>query len=120
MKPVSVRQRLPYFSLACLALVMLMTFGNAAGNMMFTPFPTKHELQQREQRATADARRARIIALLTEGDRCRAQTARELARALVFDGRSAKEYADDYARRCGEDPIVRRWGDAPSPRASRR
>ncbi|HEX5061968.1 MAG TPA: hypothetical protein VFV99_21515, partial [Kofleriaceae bacterium] len=93
-------------------VIVLMTLGNAAANMIPFHVPTARELQRAEQAATADARRARIAALQAEGDRCRAEIARELARALVFDGQSAVAYADDYARRCGEDPIVRRWGDA--------
>jgi hypothetical protein len=50
--------------------------------------------------------------LLGQGDLCRATIARELARTLVYDGRSAIDYANDYAQRCGEDPVVRRWADA--------
>ena len=60
-----------------------------------------------------------LVVLLTlgnaaaaEGDRCRVEIARELSRALVFDGRSAVAYVDDYERRCGDDPIVRRWANA--------
>jgi hypothetical protein len=107
-----VRQRIPWLSLVAVLLVVLMTLANAAANMIPFHVPTARELQRAEQAATVDARRARIAALVTEGDRCRAEIARELARALVFDGQSAVAYADDYARRCGEDPIVRRWGDA--------
>ena len=59
------------------------------------------------------ARRERIDALVAAGgDRCLLEQARELARALVFDGRSAMAFADDYEQRCGDDIVVRRWGDA--------
>ncbi len=105
-------KRIPWLSLAGILLVVLMTLGNAAANLMPHHIPTARELQQAEQNATIEARRARIAALFAEGDRCRAEIARELARALVFDGRSAIEYANDYERRCGDDPIVRRWADA--------
>ena len=108
----NVRQRMPWLSLVGVLLLMLMTLGNAAANMIPFHIPTARELQRAEQEVTVAARRDRIAALEAEGDRCRADIARELARALVFDGRSAIAYADDYARRCGEDPIVRRWADA--------
>jgi hypothetical protein len=111
-----VRQRIPWPSLVGILLVVLLTLGNAAANMMPHHIPTARELQRAEQNATIAARKQRIASLLAEGDRCRAWIARELARALVFDGRSALAYADDYERRCGEDAIVRRWGKVRPPR----
>ena len=119
-KETPIRQRVPYVSLACILLVVLMTLGNAAANMSPSRIPTARELQRAEQDELVAARKQRIAELLAEGDRCRAPIARELARALVFDGRSAYEYADDYERRCGEDPIVRRWADASVKLASLR
>jgi hypothetical protein len=106
------RQRIPWPTLIAILLVVLMTLGNAAANMLPHHIPTVRELQRAEQNALSDARRARIVALLVQGDRCRAPVARELARALVYDGRSAIGFADDYERRCGEDPIVRQWANA--------
>jgi hypothetical protein len=106
-----VRQRIPYASLAGILLVVFLTLGSAAANMIPMHIPTKHELQRAEQDATAAARRERIAVHQAQGDHCVAQIARELARDLVFDGRSALGYADDYQRRCGDDPIVRRWGN---------
>ena len=106
------RQRVPWLPLIGILFTLLLTLGNAAANMMPGRLPTVRELQRAEQDAAIAARRARIAELTAEGDQCRPPIARELARALVFDGRSAAEYANDYARRCGEDPIVRRWGDA--------
>lgn len=110
--PAKVRQRIPWLSLAAIMFVVLLTLGNAAANMMPHYIPTARELQRAEQTEMIDARRERIATLLAQGDQCSAPIARELARALVFDGRSATAYADDYERRCGDDPIVRRWGDA--------
>ena len=108
----NVRKRIPWLSLAGILVVVLLTLGNAAANIFLRHrIPTRHELQRAEQNELIAARRARIGALLIEGDRCRAPIGRELARALVFDGQSAVAYAADYERRCGEDPIVRRWGD---------
>jgi hypothetical protein len=107
-----VRQRIPWFSLGGILFVVFLTLGNAAVNLMPSHIPTARELQRAEQNQLIRARRERIGALLAEGDHCRPPIARELARALVFDGRSAIAYADDYASRCGDDPIVRRWADA--------
>lgn len=112
-----VKSRLPYASLAGIVLVMLMTLGNAAANMIPTHAPSTRSLQRAEQRARQDelaqARRDRITAIEALGDQCEFTIARELARDLVFDGHSAVAYADDYAKRCGgDDPIVRRWADA--------
>ncbi|HUS28802.1 MAG TPA: hypothetical protein VMZ53_09835 [Kofleriaceae bacterium] len=108
----TVRARLPYASLAGIVLVVLMTLGNAAANMIPTHLPTTRELQRAEQDEIVQARRDRIAELQAAGDHCDAQIARELSRSLFFDGRSAAPYADDYASRCGDDPVVRRWADA--------
>jgi hypothetical protein len=115
-KPVSVRGRTPWFSLAGILFIVLLTLGNGAANMIPGHFPTKRELARVEQDAVAEARRARIVRLLATGDHCDAQLSRELARALVYDGRSAKTYALDHERRCGADPIVERWANAPVAR----
>lgn len=106
-----IRQRVPWLTLAGIFLVLLLTLGNAAANMIPMRIPTKRELQRAEQDATAAARRARIAELEAKGDQCNAQIAREHARDLVFDGRSARAYADDFECRCGDDPIVRRWAN---------
>jgi len=109
---IKVRQRIPWLSLTGILFTVLLTLGSAAANMMPHHIPSARELQRAEQTAVADARRERIAFLMSKGDGCRAEIARELARALVFDGRSAVDYAEDYARRCGDDPIVRRWANA--------
>ena len=115
-----VRKPVPWFSLAGILFIVALTLGNGAANMIPGHFPTPRERARAEQETVADARRARIVSLLVAGDHCHAPTARELARAIVYDGRSAAVYADDYERRCGADPIVRRWGDAPVERLIRR
>ena len=109
---IKVRQRVPYLSLFGILFVVALTFSGAAMNMIPQYIATARELQQAEQNEVIEARRARIAALQAEPDRCRFEVARELARALVYDGRSAIAYADDYERRCGEDPIVRQWAKA--------
>lgn len=109
---IKLRQRMPWLALAGILFATALTLGPAAASMVPHHIPTARELQGAEQTAVIAARRERIATLLAEGDRCRAPIARELARALVYDGRSAIAYADDYERRCGEDPIVRRWANA--------
>ncbi len=109
----NLRQRVPWLSIVGIVGFALLPFGNAVAKMVRDRAPTAREVQQAELNATIEARRTRIVILLAEGDRCRPEIARELARALVFDGRSALAYAADYERRCGPDSSVRRWGDAP-------
>ena len=94
-------------------LVVLFTLANAAANMLPTHRPSRAELLRAEQDEIIAQRRTRIAALLALGEHCAPVVAHELVRALVFDGRSARPFADDYQRRCGEDPVVRHWGDAP-------
>jgi hypothetical protein len=112
----SFRAKTPWFSLIGVALLALFTLGNAAANMMPFHVPTAYELQQEEQHEIAEARRIRVDALIVEGDQCRPHVAHEIARGLVYVGRSAREYAADYQQRCGIDPVVERWGNAPLPR----
>lgn len=92
------------------------TFASAAANLP-DHYRTAAEIRRDGQRRVIADRRDRIAALSTYGDHCNAVISHELARALVFDGRSARAYADDYERRCGADAVVRHWGDAPVPKA---
>lgn len=111
------RAKTPWFSLVGIVLLVLITLGNAAANMVPFHVPTAHEMQQEEQREIAEAHRTRLEVLLAEGDQCRPHVAHEIVRGLLYVGRSAREYAADYQTRCGMDPIVERWGNAPIPRA---
>jgi hypothetical protein len=112
----SLRAKTPWFSLIGIVFLALLTLGNAAANMVPFHVPTAFELQQREQHAIADEHRLRLDALMAEGDQCRPHIAHEIAKGLVYVGRSARDYAADYQRRCGNDPVVERWGNAPLPR----
>src|SRR5262245_21222082 len=74
-----VRQRIPWLSLGALAIIMTITLGNAVINVLTTyHFPTTRELQREEQASLVAVRRERIVAIVAEGDRCRAPIAREL------------------------------------------
>ncbi len=110
-----IRARIPWARLTLLAFIVLPVFANAVLNMLPHHVPTARELQLEEQRQIAAARHTRLAELLAEPDHCQPAIAHEIARTLVFDGRSARAYADDYERRCGSDPVVRHWGDAPPP-----
>jgi hypothetical protein len=74
----------------------------------------KHELAD-----IAQQRRMKIVELQRElGEiRCDPPTVRELAKQLVMDGRGwdAKDLADRYKDKCGEDPVVMHWANAPHP-----
>lgn len=114
----TVRQRVPYLGLGVILLVALSTIGGAAANMIPSHIPTEAELRSEEEAEIFETRRARVTVLISEGDHCRAEVAREIARGLVYDGRTAhaKSYANDYERRCGEDPVVRSWAEATLPK----
>lgn len=112
----SVRARTPWLKLAFVLVVLLLTFANAALNLLPSRVMTARERRRADQEAFVAARRARLAALLAESDGCHPAIAHELAKALVFDGQSARAYAEDYERRCGADPVVEHWAQAPLPR----
>lgn len=109
---VSVRKRVPWLRVAGVLLLVSSTLASAAANMIPFHVPTRRETLRVDQIAMAAARHARIEAALAQGDGCNVDVARALAQDLVFDGRSAVPYADDFAGRCGDDRIVRRWANA--------
>ena len=110
-------------------LLALMTIAGAAGNLMPSPRPPG---EAAELDAVASQRRARLVELadatavrVSPSGRIAARScvpaqAHELARLLVQDGRfdDARAFADSYELRCGADPVVRHWGDAPRPHGS--
>lgn len=106
-----IRKRFPVVSVLGIVFVAVLTIGNAAANVVSTfKLPTTAELQREEQADRTAERKAHLAALQAAGDRCRPAVAHELAEALVMDGQPADRYAADYARRCGDDPIVAKWG----------
>lgn len=107
----SVRQPIPWVRLAGVVLVLAMTLVGAAANMIPFRVPTKRELQRADQLVVSEARRTRIVGALVARS-CNIDIARDLARDLVLEGLSAAPYADDYAERCFDDEVVRRWGNA--------
>jgi hypothetical protein len=116
------RQRGQLLPIVLTVIVVAFTLSGAVANMMMRRRATVAELRADELRTVVSDRRDLIVVLQATGDGCRPVVAHELVRALAFDGQAtaAHAYADDYERRCGIDPVVRQWGDAPVPRAHRR
>ncbi len=109
----TIRKRGQVLPMVTAVLVVLFTLANAAANMLPTHHVTHAEVRHDEERVLIEQRRERIAALLALGAHCAPVVAHELVRDLVLDGRSARAYAATYEQRCGEDPVMRHWGDAP-------
>lgn len=80
--------------------------------------PTRSELMQRELAGIRQERRVRIAFFEAGlGDSCMPQTAHDLIRMLVFDGRraDARAFAASYTAACGDDPVIENWARAPRP-----
>jgi hypothetical protein len=113
-QPISVRQRGQVAPMVAIALLVVFTLASAGATSIAVHHrPSAAELRAAEQRAQIIERRVRIAELVAQGDRCMPAIAHELARALVFDGRSARAYAEDYETRCGTDLEIEHWRDAP-------
>ena len=110
--------------MAAIALGVMFTLTSAAAQLMpgGPRAPGRRPIDD-ELAAIVGERKARIAQLEHQapGERCHPAGAHELARLLVMDGRwtDVRRFADGYERRCGEDPVVRTWGNAPEPRARR-
>ncbi len=78
---------------------------------------------RRELAVVVDDRKARIDDLeLLIGGRCDRLNVHEYVKLLAMDGRwqDARTFGADYQARCGEDPIVQKWANAPRPSSTRR
>jgi hypothetical protein len=109
----SVRERGQVAPIVVIGIVVLFTFASAGANAIPMHRPSAAALRAGEQRTIIAQRRARILELTASGDHCTPAIAHELARSLVFDGRSARAYVDDYEARCGADLEMDRWRAAP-------
>jgi hypothetical protein len=103
------RKRVPWFKLFLIVLVPVFTFKDAAVNLIAPRAPTHEQRLQMDFVEQVRMRRVRLTTLKMFGDHCDRQVARETARTLAFDGQLVTGYADDFARRCGDDPIIRKW-----------
>jgi hypothetical protein len=114
----SIRARGQLRVIAAIVLGVMFTMTTAAAQLLpGKRVPAPRAIESELARIT-EQRRARIAELQAAGERCHPATAHELARLLVMDGQwsAVRRFADDYEQRCGEDPIVRKWGNAPQPR----
>ncbi len=120
-QPRSLRARGQVWPIVGVVLVVLMTLGNAAANMLPGHHVSAAERRRAEQDEMVAQRRARITELRQIVGGCRPAISHELARLLVMDGQwsEARGYAEGYELRCGPDPVVHHWGNAPVPRARR-
>jgi hypothetical protein len=121
-EPPRIRTRGQLRVIAAIVLGVMVTLGSAAASLMpGGPRPPQRRPIDNELDAIVGQRRARIAELVQQapGERCHPAGAHELVRLLVMDGRwpEVRRFAADYEQRCGEDPIVRTWGNAPEPRA---
>lgn len=120
----SLRARGQLPAIAGAVLVTMLTLGGAAAQLVpgGRPPPPRRAIDD-DLAAIVKERRIRIAELQAGAptDRCHPPSARELARLLVMDGQGpdARRFADAYEQRCGEDPIVQKWRDAPDPRRRR-
>ena len=110
--------------IAAIVLGVAFTMSSAAASLMpGGPRPPERRPIDDELDAIVAERKARSAELeqAAPGERCHPAGAHELARLLVMDGRwpDVRRFADAYEQRCGEDPVVRTWGDAPVPRSRR-
>jgi hypothetical protein len=103
-----------------ITLGVLFTLGTAAANIIpMGHRPTPAETRAVEQAELIAQRKARIEVLSSAKTECHPAAAHELARLLVQDGQwdAVRLFGDSYEQRCGEDPVVRNWANAPRPRA---
>jgi hypothetical protein len=98
--------------------VVMFTLASAAANLIPVHRLTTAQLRAAELETVVEHRRTRIAELRAVGDGCAPAHAHDLARLLVLDGQwmEVREFANRYEQRCGIDPVVRHWGDAPRPR----
>ncbi len=113
---VRARGQLPKILLVVLGV--LFTLGTAAANIIpFGNRPTTAEIRADEQAEIVALRKARLGELRAHAGECAPAMAHELAKLLVMDGQiyEARAFAVVYQWRCGEDRVVRNWGNAPIP-----
>jgi hypothetical protein len=101
---------------------MLVLFVFAIAGWAISIMPEKkvnrREAMRRELSEISLQRKLRIEMVRVElGQRCDVDRAREFAKLLAMDGRSAEAsyFGMDYLSRCGDDEVVDNWAHAPKP-----
>lgn len=107
--------------LALVAIVLLL--GAAVAGWAYAIIPEKRVdprvVLRAELAEIVVERRDRIAELEAQvGDTCDRATVHELMKLWVMDGRfaDATTFGQGFERRCGDDPVVRKWANAPRPR----
>lgn len=118
--PPRIRARGQLRVMIAIALGVMFTLTSAAAQLLpGGPRPPERRPIDDDLATIVGQRKARIAELEQQAptERCHPAGAHELARLLVMDGRwpDVRRFADAYERRCGEDQIVRTWGNAPQP-----
>ena len=115
----NVRAKANLLPLIGLGLMLVFPIANVAAAIFAPKAKTRAEIWETERADIIDTRRAAIVDLRTKVDHCEAANAHELARQLVMDGRfdEVHFFAQGYQAKCGVDPVVDHWGNAPRPRA---
>jgi hypothetical protein len=109
------RNRLVVGGLVAVFAVAVLAWG---ASLAPHPRPNPSEAMRREIADIVQQRKVKIIELQAAlGDRCDPPRARELTKQLMMDGRGddARQFAEIYTARCGEDLVVERWASAPLP-----
>ena len=106
---------------AILALILFLFLFAVAG-WLIALIPehkvSRREAMRRELSEITQQRKLRIELVRVElGQRCDVERARELAKLLAMDGRTAEAnlFGTDYLWRCGDDEVVDNWANAPRP-----
>jgi hypothetical protein len=106
---------------AIIATILVLFVFTVAG-WMISIIPEKkvnrREAMRRELADISEHRKLRIHLVRAElGQRCDVERARELAKLLAMDGRTAEAnyFGMDYLSRCGDDDVVDNWAHAPKP-----
>ena len=114
----SIRARGQLLPIVGIVLGVMFTLGTAGANMITRTQPTQREQRAEERGELVAQRQARIVELRAVAGTCQPASAHELARLLVMDGQwdEARAFAGVYGIRCGDDVVVRHWGNAPRTR----
>jgi hypothetical protein len=111
----SIRARGQLLPIVGIVLGVMFTLGTAGANLITRNRPTESELRAEQRSELVAQREARIVELRAVAGTCQPASAHELARLLVMDGQwdEARAFAGVYELRCGDDTVVRHWGNAP-------
>ncbi len=117
--PISGKQKNRAFigTIVATLLVAVVAYGGAIAPGKKAPPPATDTIRA-ELVDIAQHRKERIAELTAiTSTTCYPVAAHELIESLAMDGRNveAKQFGDGYVSRCGGDPIIEKWSNAPRP-----